>query len=157
MKYKEHFFNKERNENITAKKEDIKNERKVWSQVLCHFILCWKEEVKKKNELTSVVWSGAFVEISELIADDACESPFGIFIPNDKFDVKIWLLLLNFQSIEGIWFVVGVLVVMVSIVARFSSVVDGEILEKKLKGNTNLIRKPRLSLWISNLFFYLMM
>lgn len=99
---------------------------------LCHLILAkrsYEEKKAEENKLTSVVWSGAFVEISELIADDACESPFGSFIPNDKFDVKILLLLLNFQSIEGIWFVVGVLVVMVSIVARFSSVVDGEILE----------------------------
>jgi len=51
--------------------------------------------------LTNVVWSGAFVETREFKADDASDSTFKHFVPNDKFD-EIMLLLLNLNSIQGI-------------------------------------------------------
>lgn len=76
--------------------------------------------------LTSVVWSGAFVEAREFKADDASESTFGYLVANDRFDVWL-LLLLNLNSIQGI---------AVELLSS-SWVVDGEMLsswkkEKKI-------------------------
>jgi hypothetical protein len=72
----------------------------------------WRRAIKEKQgnclfcafTLTNVVWSGAFVETREFKADDASDSTFtGYFVPNDKFDVRmLLLLLLNLNSIQGI-------------------------------------------------------
>ena len=91
-----------------------------------------KERIKYTQTLTSVVWSGAFVETREFKVDDASDSTIEEnFVPNDKFDVRmLLLLLLNLNSIQGI-----------AEMLRSPWVVDGEMLWKEEKINCYFLGK----------------
>lgn len=73
----------------------------------------------KLNSLTSVVWSGEFVDTREFNVDEASDSTVEEYlVPIDKFDVSMLSkLLLNLNSIQGI-----------AEIFRSPWVADGEIL-----------------------------
>lgn len=94
-------------------------ERDVHACIISMIIKINKKKKFIDELLTSVVWSGEFVDTREFKVDDASDSTIDEnFVPIDKFDVSMLsILLLNLNSIQGI-----------AEIFRSPSVAAGEIL-----------------------------